>query len=245
VNVVVLGATRGIGRAVARRYAERGDCLLLLGRHQMALERTARDLEIRGAARSVNTVVCDLLAPATFADAIERVEQLAGRIECLVVTAGLFAPQEELEGDADLLEKVLQVDFTNTILFCELARKRMLAGGGGTLCVLSSVAGDRARKSVVLYGAAKAGLSYYLEGLDHRFHRMGLRTVCVKPGFVKTGMTDGVKPPPFAGEPDRVARVIVKAIDRGWPEVYAPRVWSWVMLVVRNVPRFVMRRIGF
>ena len=244
-NVVLLGATRGIGRAVARRCAERGDRLVLLGRNQTALERTARDLEIRGAAGSVNAVVCDLLAPATFAAALERAEQLAGRIECLVVTAGLFAPQEELEGDADLLEKVLTVDFTNTILFCELACKRMLATGGGTLCVLSSVAGDRARKSVVIYGAAKAGLSHYLQGLDHKFRRMGLRTVCIKPGFVKTGMTDGVKPPPFAGEPDRVARVIVKAIDRGWPEVYAPRVWRWVMLVVRNLPRFIMRRSDF
>jgi short-subunit dehydrogenase len=72
-----------------------------------------------------------------------------------------------------------------------------------------------------------------------------LRVVTVKPGFVKTGMTAGLPPPPFAGEPDQVARLALKAIDRGTPEVYAPPAWRWIMLVIRNLPRAVMRRIGF
>ena len=137
------------------------------------------------------------------------------------------------------------MDFTNTVVFCEHARKRLLARGGGTLVVFSSVAGERGRKPVILYGAAKAGLSRYLEGLDHKFRAQGLRTVCVKPGFVRTAMTDGLRPPPFAGEPDDVARVVLRAIDRGQPVVYAPPIWRWVMLVIRLLPRFVMRRIGF
>ncbi len=131
------------------------------------------------------------------------------------------------------------------MLFCEEARKRLLAQGGGTLCVFSSVAGERGRKPVVLYGAAKAGLSRYLEGLDHKFRAQGLKVVCVKPGFVKTTMTWGLKPPPFAGQPDDVARRVLRAIDRGWPEVYVPAAWRWVMLVIRNLPRTVMRRIKF
>ena len=111
--------------------------------------------------------------------------------------------------------------------------------------MFSSVAGDRGRSPVVIYGAAKAGLSAYLEGLDHRYRRDGLRTVCVKPGFVRTGMTAGLRPPPFAGEADRVARDVVRAIDRGRPVVYTPAIWRWVMLVVRHLPRAVMRRVGF
>jgi short-subunit dehydrogenase len=98
---------------------------------------------------------------------------------------------------------------------------------------------------VVLYGAAKAGLTRYLEGLDHKFHGAGLRVVCVKPGFVKTSMTDELTPPPFAGEPDAVARRVLKAIDRGWPVVYAPPAWALVMFVIRALPRWVMRRVGF
>ena len=121
----------------------------------------------------------------------------------------------------------------------------LAAGRAGTLCVFSSVAGDRGRSPVVLYGAAKAGLSRYLEGLDHRFHRAGLRVVCVKPGFVRTGMTEGQPAPPFAGEPEGVARDVLRAIDRGAPVVYTPPIWRLVMLAVRCLPRAVMRRVGF
>jgi len=98
---------------------------------------------------------------------------------------------------------------------------------------------------VIIYGASKAGLSAYLEGLDHRYRAEGLVTVCVKPGFVKTGMTEGLEPPPFAGEPDQVARDVLRAIDRGRPVVYSPWIWGWVMWVIKGLPRFVMRRIGF
>ncbi len=139
---------------------------------------------------------------------------------------------------------MLVVDHAHSVVFLEEARKRLLARGGGTLCAFSSVAGDRARKPVVLYGAAKAGLSHYLEGLDHKFRGAGLRVVCVKPGFVRTGMTAGLEPPPFAGEPEAVADVVLKAIDAGRPVVYAPRVWRWIMAVIRRLPRGVMRRIG-
>ncbi len=124
----------------------------------------------------------------------------------MVVTAGLFATQDALEADPALARRVLEADFSDTVLFCEEARRRLLAAGGGTLCVFSSVAGERGRKPVVLYGAAKAGLSRYLEGLDHRFRARGLRVVCVKPGFVRTSMTAGLPEPPFAGEPEPVAR---------------------------------------
>ena len=107
------------------------------------------------------------------------------------------------------------------------------------------MAGDRGRKPGVLYGASKAGLSAYLEGLDHRYRAARLRTVCVKPGFVKTSMTEGLKPPPFAAEADDVARIALRAIDRGTPLVYAPPIWRLVMLVIRHLPRFVMRKVGF
>jgi short-subunit dehydrogenase len=131
------------------------------------------------------------------------------------------------------------------VLFCEHARRRLLARGGGTLCVFSSVAGERGRKPVIIYGAAKAGLSRYLEGLDHKFRTQGLRTICVKPGFVRTGMTEGLPTPPFAGDAEGVAAQVMRAIDRGNPVVYAPGIWRWIMFVIRLLPRFVMRKIGF
>jgi decaprenylphospho-beta-D-erythro-pentofuranosid-2-ulose 2-reductase len=244
-KVVFVGATKGIGRALARQMAARGDALFLLGRQVADLERSARDLEVRGARGTIGVAACDLGEPATFEPALARAEAALEGFDAVVVTGGLFATQDALEADSTLAESLLRVNFTGTVLFCEAARKRLLARGGGTLCVFSSVAGERGRKPVILYGAAKAGLSTYLEGLDHKFRAAGLRTVCVKPGFVKTSMTDGLKPPPFAGEPEPVARRVLAAIDRGTPVVYAPPMWALVMLVIRKLPRFVMRKVGF
>lgn len=245
-KVAILGATRGMGRALARLMAESGSSVFLLGRDADDLARSAQDLDARaGRPACPGTAACDLERPETFAPALDAAEKSLGGLDCVVVTAGLFATQDALEADVDLAQRLLLVDFTNTVAFCEHARKRLLARGGGTLCVFSSVAGERGRKPVVLYGAAKAGLTRYLEGLDHKYRASGLKTVCVKPGFVKTSMTDGLKPPPFAGEPEDVARLVLKAIQRGTPVVYAPGTWRWVMLVIRNLPRAVMRRIGF
>ncbi len=235
-----------MGRSLARRFVERGDWLVVLGRDEDELQRTGADLTAR--ARSevrVAYAVCDLEQPDTFKPALDEAELQLDSIDTIVVTAGAFATQDALEADAALTQKVLTVDFANTVLFCEEARKRLLARGGGTLCVFSSVAGDRARKPVVLYGAAKAGLSAYLEGLDHKYRAQGLTTVCVKPGFVKTGMTEGLKPPPFAGEPDDVAATVLRGIDAGSPVVYAPPIWRAVMTAIKAMPRFAMRRIKF
>lgn len=243
-NVAFLGATKGMGRALARLIAARGDRLALLGRNLAELGRSRDDLLAYGAG-AVEIVECDLLQPERFGPALDQAADLLGGFDTVVVTAGLFASQDELENDAELRGRLLTADFTNTIQFCEAARERLLARGGGTLCVFSSVAGERGRKPVLLYGAAKAGLSHYLEGLDHKFTSLGLRTVTVKPGFVKTAMTAGLPQPPFAGEPEGVARTVLKAIDRGTPVVYAPGIWRWIMLVIRCLPRFIMRRIGF
>ncbi|HVZ72508.1 MAG TPA: SDR family NAD(P)-dependent oxidoreductase [Polyangia bacterium] len=251
VNVAILGATRGMGRALARRLAARGDRLFLLGRDADELEASAQDLRARsGRADAVAGVAaCDLEKPESFAPALDAAEAALGKLDTVVVTAGLFATQDRLEADLDFTRRLLAADFTNTVVFCEEARRRLLAPRdgkiGGTLCVFSSVAGERGRKPVILYGAAKAGLTRYLEGLDHKFRAQGLRTICVKPGFVKTGMTEGLKPPPFAGEPDAVAALVCRAIDAGKPVVYAPPIWALVMLVIRWLPRFVMRKIGF
>ena len=244
-RVAFLGATKGMGRALSRLMAERGDALCLLGRNPADLERSAADVGVRGGSDPAPFVPCDLEKPVTFATALDAASDALGGLDAVVVTAGIFATQDALEADPDLAERLLRVDFTNTVLFCEAAKKSLLASGGGTLCVFSSVAGERGRKPVIIYGAAKAGLTRYLEGLDHKHHAEGLRVVTVKPGFVKTTMTAGLQPPPFAGEPDGVARQVLRAIDRGTPVVYAPSPWRLIMAVIRALPRAIMRRVGF
>lgn len=245
-RVAILGATRGMGRSLARKMIERGDSIALLGRGADELAKSAADLKARGASGSTVTCAeCDLEKPEGFRAALDTAEKALGGLDVVVVTAGIFATQDALENDAVLTQKLLTVDFANTVVFCEEARKKLMSRGGGTLCVFSSVAGDRGRKPVFIYGAAKAGLSAYLEGLDHKYRAQGLITVCVKPGFVRTGMTEGLKVPPFAGEADDVAQTVLHAIDHGTPVVYAPPIWRAVMTVIKAMPRFMMRRVGF
>jgi decaprenylphospho-beta-D-erythro-pentofuranosid-2-ulose 2-reductase len=245
VKVAFFGATRGMGRALARLMASRGDQLFLLGRNLDDLKRSAQDLEERGATKPCGFHLCDLAAPEGFSPALRAAEDALRGLDCVVVTAGVFATQDALEASIEETRRITTLDFSNTVVFCEEARKRLLARGGGTLCVFSSVAGDRGRSPVVLYGAAKAGLSAYLEGLDHRFRRKGLKTVCVKPGFVRTSMTQGLPDAPLATTPEKVAPIVLKAILKGTPVVYAPPLFRLVIAIIRLLPRAVLRRVAF
>jgi decaprenylphospho-beta-D-erythro-pentofuranosid-2-ulose 2-reductase len=245
-KAIVLGGTNGMGRALARQMVERGDAVFLLGRDEDELIRSAADLTERHKSHAtVSHAVCDLEQPEQFAAALDAADRALGDFDTVVVTAALFATQDALEKDIELTRRLLTVNYVNTVVFCEHVSKRLLARGGGRLAVFSSVAGDRGRKPVAIYGSGKAGLSTYLEAMDHKHHAAGLSVLCVKPGFVKTAMTQGLKPPPFAGEPEGVAKDVLRALDRRKAMIYTPAMWALVMLVIRWLPRFVMRKIGF
>ena len=245
-KAVVLGGTSGMGREVARRLAERGDSVFLLGGRAKNLARSAADLTSRHPTQlEAQFAQCDLEHPDQFHKALDAADAALDGFDTVVVTAAIFAPQEALEADTDLTRRLVTINFANTVVFCEHVRKRLLSRGGGRLTVFSSVAGERGRKPVAIYGASKSGLSTYLEALDHKFRAAGLFVLCVKPGFVHTAMTAGLKAPPFAGRPDRVAAEVVRAMDRRKAVLYTPMIWALIMLVIRWLPRFVMRKIGF
>ena len=244
-KIAIVGATRGMGRALARAMAARGDALCLLGRDAAELETSARDLLARGARGPVTVGRLDLAEPAGFAAALDAADRALGGFDTLVVTAGDFAPQEELAREPARLERLLDLNFTAAAVLCQQTAERLAGRGGGTICAFSSVAGDRARRANYLYGASKAGLSAFLDGLGLAYADRGVRVTCVKPGFVRTAMTAGLPAPPFAGEPEAVARRALRALDRGAPVVYAPAAWRAVMLAIRLLPRAVMRRVRF
>lgn len=244
-RTLLLGGTRGIGRSLARELVLRGDDVFVLGRSADDLARSVADLHATAPAVRIGSAVCDLDDPLTFTAAIEAGRSHLGGIDTAIVAVGAFGTQEELERDFTLRDRVLRTNFAGTIHFCEAIRPVLLEDGGGTLCVLSSVAAARPRRRVVLYGASKAGLSYYIEGIDHRFRSQGLRTLLVLPGFVRTGMTAGLPEPPFAADPAPVARAVLRALDQKAAVAYTPRIWRMVAAVLRQLPRGVLRRVDF
>lgn len=244
-KAIILGATKGMGRALARAMAARGDELFLLGRSEEELEKSASDLAVRGGRKSFGHGFCDLEKRDSFDGALDAAWTALGNVDAFVITAAIFDTQDHLEDDPDAVANLLDVNLSSTVALCERVRVRMLESGGGTICAFSSVAGDRGRKPVVIYGASKAGLSYYLEGLDLRYRDQGLKVVTIKPGFIRTSMTDGLDEPPFAADADEVVADVLDAIDKGKPVVYVPRIWKYVMAVVKRIPRSVMRKLSF
>ena len=218
-KAVVLGGTGGMGRAVAGGSSSAATRCFCSGatrpswRSAADLQRAPAAASDRRRARALRSRGARWTSPPRSTPPTPR---SAGSTRSSSPRR-MFASQEALEADVELTRRLITVNYANTVVFCEHARKRLLARGGGRLAVFSSVAGDRGRKPVAIYGSSKAGLSAYLEALDHKFLAAGLSVLCVKPGFVKTGMTAGLKPPPFAGEPDQVARDVVRAIDKRRP----------------------------
>lgn len=240
--LVVFGATSGIAREVTREWLRRGRDAVLVGRDEAALRAEAADLKVR-TGRDCPVFVWDLLDrdhhAARFA-ALDRLHAPGG----LFFAAGLLAPEAVLEADPEATRRLLDVNLTEPLIVLNLFAARFRERGEGFIAVLSSVAGDRGRAANKTYGASKAGLSAWLEGLRAALHGTGVRVLTIKPGPVRTPMTAGYKGPAFLlADPARVATRIVDALERGRAVTYAPGYWRGVMALVRALPEALARRV--
>ena len=237
-RILVLGATSAIAERWCRLRAACGDSLLLIARDGEKLAAIADDLTARGAG-AVATATEDL-SDTTGADARFSgwVDTLGG-VDIVFLAYGILGDQTEAQRDTETLLRGIQANFTSAVVWCELAGRAFELAGAGTLVGISSVAGDRGRRTNYAYGAAKAGLSTYLEGMAHRFAGTEITVICVKPGFVATPMTahiDGRDGPLWA-TPEQVAEDIQKAVEKKKPELYTRWFWRFVMMIIRNLPR--------
>jgi len=244
-RILILGATSAIAERWARLRAGRGDRLMLIGRDRDKLAAIAADLRARGAA-DVLTAESDLAdtegAAERFAAYLERL----GGLDLVLVAYGQLGDQASAQRDVEQLERWLRANFLSAAVWCELAAGALEAADGGTLVAISSVAGDRGRRSNYVYGAAKAGLSTFLEGLSHRFAGTAVDVVSVRPGFVDTPMTAHIpKGGPLWATPEQIADDIERAIAKRRSIVYTPWYWWLVMLIVRNLPRPIFDRMKF
>ena len=241
-RAAIFGATSGIAVAVARRLAADGASLVLVGRNAEALAATARDLRVRGAAAVVE-IAADLAAIEMLGEAADRAWRALPGLDFALLAYGSLPDQAALEADPGAAAAMLSLNLASpAVLALHLAR-RFEAQGSGVLAVITSVAGDRGRRSNYLYGAAKGGLQRFLEGLRHRLAGVGVQVLDVRPGFVATRMTEHL---PQGGllwaQPDRVAADIVRALRRRRAVLYTPWFWRIILAIVRALPRPLFHR---
>jgi len=238
-RVLILGATSAIAQEIGRAFAQRGASFFLVARNQERLRAVAEDLRTRGAA-AVETALLDLDDRSGHAGLLER----AAPLEVVLLAHGVLGDSRETERDPEAAVRVLQTNLAGPVSLLTLAAQRMEAQRGGCIVALSSVAGDRGRGGNAVYGASKAGLSAFLSGLRNRLFRSGVRVVTVKPGLVDTPMTAHLPRSPLYASPARVARDVVRAVERGGDVVYTPWYWRLVMLVIRLIPERIFKRLS-
>lgn len=241
-RILIIGATSAIAEATARLYAAGAANLCLVARDATRLQVIAQDLLVRGAA-AVLTDTLDVSELAAHASVLGNAFSALGGIDIALIAHGTLPDQERCGADLAYSLREFELNGTATIALAASIARRLEKQGSGTLAVISSVAGDRGRASNYLYGAAKAAVSTYLSGLRQHLNARGINVLTIKPGFVDTPMTAAFRKGPLWAKPEQVARGIVRAIDQRRSVAYLPAFWYGIMLVIRNIPEFVFRRI--
>jgi decaprenylphospho-beta-D-erythro-pentofuranosid-2-ulose 2-reductase len=242
---LVVGATSGIAKECARIWAQQGKPeFVLVGRNQAGLDGVAADLKVRNPA--VQTIVHAL--DLTDAEAIESLEaklKTHGTYDVVLIAQGELTEQSEAQASVETISRSLTLNVTSVAMFAELGARLLEQNGGGRLAIFGSVAGDRARRSNYSYGASKAFIASYVQGMRHRFAGSQIKVTVIKPGPTATPMTTGLATSGNLAAPDAVARTIVGAVAKGKSVVYAPGLWRYIMLVVRLIPTPIFNKLNF
>jgi short-subunit dehydrogenase len=239
-TVLVLGGTSTIARAIAAELAVQGFDLALAGRDEAELATVAADLRSR---HGIKTSVHPIEALDVERHAAALAPCLTPDLRGVVLAIGYLGDQRRAEGDASEARRILDTNLTGCVTAVNVVAAHLAKHGGGFVCALSSVAGDRGRQSNFVYGAAKAGLTAYLSGLRNRWASAGVHVLTVKAGIVDTRMSAGMPGGALAASPATVARAIARAITRRRDVIYVPWFWRFIMLVIRLIPERVFKRL--
>lgn len=241
-SVLVLGGTSDIALATVRHFPRaRLRRVVLAGRPSPALDAAAQALAASGTPGvGVETFeATDMHRHGALVDEVFD----AGDIDVVLLAFGVLGDQAQAEADPAAAVAVATTNYTGAVSVGLHVARRLRQQGHGVLVVLSSVAGDRARRSNFVYGSSKAGLDAFAQGLGDALHGSGARVLVVRPGFVRTRMTAGLKEAPMTVDPDDVAAAIVSALRHGRETVYVPGPLRLVMAAVRSLPRPLFRKL--
>ncbi|MGY0691324.1 SDR family oxidoreductase [Virgibacillus sp. FSP13] len=241
-TVLVLGAGSTIAQKTIHKLAERKMNLILTGRRTDELVTIKSDLEIRYGV-DIQVKAFDALDfdhhERFFSEVVDENQGIDG----VLLMYGAMADQKEAEQSFSLSRNMIDVNYTSAVSILNIAANYFEKEKRGFICAVSSVAGDRGRKSNYIYGSTKAGLSVYMEGLRNRLHQSGVQVLTIKPGMVDTKMTYGVvKDSPLLADPEKVATDITKGLAKRRNVVYTPWFWIVIMFIIKLIPEKVFKR---
>ncbi len=242
-KIVIVGATSSIAEHCARLWVGSGiKELILVARDGAKLKRIAMDLNVRNPSVHIEIKATDLLDASSIKTAVDDIcEQ--GTPDIVLIAHGSLPEQSECQHDVSLVAQTLAVNGSSPAVWAESFAEKFESAGQGTLAVIGSVAGDRARKSNYVYGSAKAMLASYVEGLQHRFAGKDVRIVLIKPGPTDTPMTQSIKGGSLKLAPvSEVAKGIVQGIARKKSTIYVPGKWRLIMAVIKRIPQFIFNK---
>ncbi|WP_367321224.1 decaprenylphospho-beta-D-erythro-pentofuranosid-2-ulose 2-reductase [Streptomyces sp. HUAS ZL42] len=240
-SLLVLGGTSEIALATARRLiARRTRTVWLAGRPTPALEQAAEHL--RGLGAHVHTVLFDALDPESHETVLGKVFA-EGDVDMVLLAFGVLGDQARDEREPVSAVRVAQTNYTGAVSAGLVSARALQDQGHGSLVVMSSVAGERARRSNFIYGSSKAGLDVFTQGLGDALHGTGVHVMIVRPGFVRSKMTADLEEAPLATTPEEVATAVERGLRRRSETVWVPGVLRVIMSALRHVPRAVFRRL--
>jgi len=240
---LVLGASSSVARAFGRAVAARGASVLLAGRDQDDLGRSAADLTARyGATASV--LAFDARDRASIASVIAHCRTLPAGTLDVFLAFGSMPEQHEMEADPALAVATIEANYTGAVALLLGLAPLLEAGRRGHVVVLGSVAGDRGRLKNYIYGSAKAGLATFTAGLRNRLFRAGVLVTTVKPGFMDTAMTWGLPGMFLVAQPEAAAEACLAAALKGSEVIYYPRFWALIMLIIRLIPERIFKKLS-
>ena len=240
-HILILGATSDIAQALAHKFAGQGCTITLAARNPERLAAVVTDMEIRHSV-AVDVAAFDALNYGSHADFYQH---LATRPDVVIAVFGLLGDQQLGQMDFAEAERIIDSNFTGAVSILNIVANDFEKRRAGTIIGFSSVAGERGRQSNYLYGSAKAGFTAYLSGLRNRLARANVHVITVKPGFVRTKMTAKMPlPAPVTARPVQVANDVYQAYQKQSNVVYSLWMWRFIMLLIRNIPEGIFKRLS-
>ncbi|MEL6251556.1 MAG: SDR family oxidoreductase [Bacteroidota bacterium] len=240
-NILIFGANADLGNPIAHIHASKGDNLFLTARKQEQLDRIKSDLEIRYKVK-IKTFVLEATDFEQHAQVLDKIG--ISEMDQVYCVFGYLGEQEKAEKDFGESRQIIEVNYTAAVSLLNPIAEAFAQKGTGTIIGISSVAGERGRMSNYMYGSAKAAFTAYLDGMRNRLAHKGVHVLTVKPGFMRTKMTEGLPlPAPLTAMPDKAAKIIVKAAQKKKNTAYVLPIWALIMLIIRNVPEFIFKKL--